>query len=441
MATTNGTTNWDGAETRADLWLSGNSLYGTAPLGGSNGYGTVFSLNTDGTGFTVLHTFSGGADGSVPNKDLVLAGDRLYGITGRGTNLAGYGSIFELDTNGSNFSLVYTFDPSSNGSLGQPNGGLTYDHGTLYGTAFSGGISNAGTIFSLATNGNLNWAYSFNPGTDGQNPLGSLVLTNGTLYGTARNGGTNGLFGTVFSISTNGDNYLVLHTFAGGTNQDGHNPNAGLLLSGNTLYGTTGFGGTNNHGTVFSINTDGSGYTVIHSFAGVGEIAEAGLIQWGDTLYGTTLGNGSSAGGTLFSVSTNGGSFTLLHAFSLADSNDGYTNSDGDAPYGQLLMSGNLLYGTTSLGGAGGNGVVFRQAIIPSVSGFSLAGSNLVLSGVNALAGDTYTLLASTNLALPLNQWSPLATNMLSGGGNFTLTATNAVDGTLGGRFYLLQAR
>ncbi len=276
-----GATNSDGAQPRADLVLSGNTLYGTTPLGGSSGYGTVFSVNTDGTGFTVLHTFTGGSDGSGPNKDLVLSGNTLYGLVGRGTNLVSYGSVFSIATNGSNFNVLYTFGANTDGALGQPNGGLIVSGNTLYGTAYQGGISNAGSIFSLNTNGTLNWVHLFNAATDGENPLGTLVLADSTLYGTARNGGTNGIFGTVFSIITNGDDFTVLHTFAGSPSLDGHNPNAGLLLSGNTLYGTTVFGGANNGGTVFSLSTNGNAYSQLHAFnptAGEGKLPEGTLV-------------------------------------------------------------------------------------------------------------------------------------------------------------------
>ncbi len=429
-----GETNWDGAEPRADLVLAGNTLYGTTPVGGSNGYGTVFSINTDGTDFTALHTFTGGSDGAVPNQYLVLAGNTLYGLAGRGTNLVGYGSLFSVDTNGDNFSTLYTFNTNLDGALGQPNGGLLLCGSTFYGTAYQGGISNAGSIFSVNTNGTFNLLHLFNAETDGENPLGLLVLSGGALYGTTRNGGTNGVVGTVFSFNTNDNNFTVLHTFAGDTNLDGKNPDAGLVLNGDTLYGTTVFGGTNNGGTVFSINTNGSPYAVLHSFnpaAGEGKFPEAGLVLRGNTLYGTTLGNGTSLDGTVFSINTDGSSFTLLYTFS--------DNSDGTQPYGNVTMAGNVLYGTTFEGGLNGAGTVFSLAVLPDISSFSVAQSNLVLNAANGVAGETCSVLASPNLSLPLSQWTPLTTNALSGGGNFTITATNVVNPAAPQQFYALK--
>jgi hypothetical protein len=75
----------------------------------------------------------------------------------------------------------------------------------------------------------------------------------------------------------------------------------------------------------------------------------------------------------------------------------------------------------------------------PGLIGLSLSGANVVASGSNGLAGQTYRLLSSTNLELPLSQWSPLATNIPGGNGNFTLTATNAVNPNIPQTFYVIQ--
>jgi uncharacterized repeat protein (TIGR03803 family) len=439
-------TNLDGYYSRADLVLSGNLLYGTAPLGGTNGYGTIYSINTDGTGFTELHSFTGASDGTIPNADLVLCGNTLYGMVGRGTNLVGYGSIFSMTTNSENFNILYTFTDSANGSIDEPNGGLIMSDGTLYGTMWQGGISNQGTIFSLNTNGTFTLLHQFIQYTDGQNPLGRLVLANGTLYGTARNYGTNGVFGgTAFSISTNGENFTVLHYFRKSTNfitdpnLDGFTPNAGLILNSNTLYGTTAFGGLYGDGTIFTITTNGSAYSVLHSFniaAGEGKIPQGEVVMAGDTLYGTTFGNGSGLGGTIFSVNTDGSSFTILETFPL---NINGTNSVGAQPYDAPVLSGNVLYGTTSIGGPFGGGTIFSQAIVPLISNVNISGTNLTLNAIEGMENESCTVLTSPNLYMPLNLWTPLATNLLTSGGNFTITVTNALSPGTSQGFYTLQ--
>jgi hypothetical protein len=69
----------------------------------------------------------------------------------------------------------------------------------------------------------------------------------------------------------------------------------------------------------------------------------------------------------------------------------------------------------------------------------SLFQSNLVLNGISGVSGRTYYVVASTNLALPYNQWKRVATNVLSADGNFTITATNAVNSNVPQQFYILS--
>ena len=112
-----------------------------------------------------------------------------------------------------------------------------------------------------------------------------------------------------------------------GTNSDGAYPFLGLLLSGNTLYGAAQVGGSSGWGTVFAVNTDGTSFTTLYNFKATsgsqggyginsGGIApNGGLIASGNTLYGTAQGGGTSGWGTVFAVNTNGTGFTTLHNF------------------------------------------------------------------------------------------------------------------------------
>lgn len=74
-----------------------------------------------------------------------------------------------------------------------------------------------------------------------------------------------------------------------------------------------------------------------------------------------------------------------------------------------------------------------------TISSFNLAGSNLVLNAAGGLGGATCTVLTSTNLTQPLNQWEAIASDSLTNTGNFTMTATNAVSVVHGKQFYVLQ--
>ena len=116
-----------------------------------------------------------------------------------------------------------------------------------------------------------------------------------------RQGG--GAAGTVFKINTDGTGYGLLHTFTGTSTGDGANPTADLLLVGSTLYGATPVGGAANLGTLFEVNTDGTGYSVLHSFAGgPGDGANpGGLILAGSSLFGMTGAGGTSNLGTILS--------------------------------------------------------------------------------------------------------------------------------------------
>ncbi len=129
---------------------------------------------------------------------------------------------------------------------------------------------------------------------DGSGPsYGSALAADGsTLYGMASHGGADG-DGVIYSVNADGSDYTILHSFSGG--DGGANPVGSLTLIGSTLYGTTETGGTANVGTVFSMSSGGSDFTVLHSFAGGdgGGFPYAGVTAIGSTLYGTTNGGGA----------------------------------------------------------------------------------------------------------------------------------------------------
>jgi uncharacterized repeat protein (TIGR03803 family) len=250
------------------------------------------------------------------------------------------------------------------GNGANPQSGLVAGGGTLYGTTFSGGTSNAGTIFSLSPSGTLTTLYNFQGATynvasngyfpaDGANPIGNLVLSTNTLYGATAFGGASDN-GSIFSISTNGSNYAVIYSFVGGGN--GADPEAGLALQGNVLYGTTYSGGSSGNGIVFRVNTSGTGFTNIWTFSGGanGANPQAALVISGNTLFGTTY-NGGLGYGTIFEVNVDGTGFNVLHRFNGA--------SDGAYPAAAMILKGATLYGTASaggdFGGMGGDGTVF----------------------------------------------------------------------------------
>jgi uncharacterized repeat protein (TIGR03803 family) len=105
---------------------------------------------------------------------------------------------------------------------------------------------------------------------DGATPEAGLVLVGSTLFGTTSAGGSGGS-GTVFSLGTNGNNFTVLKSFSAltdSTNSDGADPEAALIVSNGVLYGTCQYGGPGGYGTIFRVNTNGTGFTNIYSFTG-----------------------------------------------------------------------------------------------------------------------------------------------------------------------------
>jgi uncharacterized repeat protein (TIGR03803 family) len=350
----------DGSLPYAGLTSSGSVLYGTTAVGGRSGYGTVFKLNTNGTGYAVLKSFAGNdaGDGSSPQAALTLSGSVLYGTTVYGGS-SGEGTVFKVNTNGTGYAVLHNFIYSpADGSL--PYAGLTLSGNVLYGTTAAGGRSGDGTVFKVSTTG-AGYAvlHSFTNFPDGSVPQAGLTLSGSVLYGTTVYGG--GGAGTVFKLNTSGSGYAVLHNFAHPFDNDtsgGNFPYAGLTLSGSVLYGTTAGGGSASLGTVFQINTDGTGYAVLKPFATDGNYPEAGLAVSGSVLYGTTVFGGTSAGGTVFAVGTDGSGFTNLYSFT-AHHPPYFTNSDGVGPFTGVTLAGNTLYGTAFAGGSSNAGTVF----------------------------------------------------------------------------------
>jgi uncharacterized repeat protein (TIGR03803 family) len=375
---TNGT---DGSVPVGGLVLSGSTLYGTASQGGSAGRGSIFSIGTGGSGFKTLYAFTNSGDGSAPKANLLLSGSKLYGTASSGGS-AGSGTVFSINTDGSSFQKLYTFTGGSDGAT--PLGALTISGNSLYGTA-SAGAAGYGSVFSLNTStltfSNL---YSFTNGLDGAYPLGGLVLSGGNLYGAVSAGvnltyqpPTPAGFGAVFSISTNGGNFNSLYAFTGG--RDGYMPASGLILSGSTLYGTAYNGGVDPAvGSVFELNTTAYRLTTLVSFDSDpnydanGQNPEAPLVVSGNELYGTAVSGAANGAGLVFSVLTNGaggidGDLGLNfngYGFSapspaVIDGINVGTNDDGNNPFDGVLLSSNKLYGTADAGGTSGFGTIF----------------------------------------------------------------------------------
>ncbi len=225
--------------------------------------------------------------------------------------------------------------------------------GNFYGTTYNGGTNgNYGTVFQMTTNGVLTSLVSFS-GANGANPSAVLVQgPDGNFYGTTYYGGTNGNYGTVFQVTING----VLTSLVSFNNTNGANPQGALALGANgNFYGTTYNGGTNGAGTVFEVTTNGV-LTSLVSFNNTnGANPQGTLMLGGDgNFYGTTSSGGTNGGdGTVFQI-TSGGVLTSIHSFN---------DTDGSFPYAGLTPGPNgILYGAAVGGGTinGINGTLFQ---------------------------------------------------------------------------------
>src|SRR2546422_2394825 len=110
-----------------------------------------------------------------------------------------------------------------------------------------------GTVFMLQRDGSRYATLKSFVGTDGTTPYTGLAMsTNGTLFGTTYSGGLSN-FGTVFKINKDGGGFQVLHHFTGGS--DSKTPSAALIegIDG-AVYGMTVFGDSATRGTIFKIN-------------------------------------------------------------------------------------------------------------------------------------------------------------------------------------------
>jgi uncharacterized repeat protein (TIGR03803 family) len=358
---------------------SDGNLYGTTYRGGTNDLGTVYRV-TDLAGTpvkTVIHSFTGGADGAYPYASLVEASNgNLYGTTSSG-GVGGAGTVFSITDLAGNptESVVHAFTGGNDGS--NPMTSLIQaSDGKLYGTA-GGGTNGAGTVFAISNLGGTsteNVIYSFAGAPDGNGPSSALVqAADGNLYGTTQSGGSSGYGGTVFVIGNLGGTPTesIIYSFSGGA--DGGYPVSGLIqASDGNLYGTTQYGGSNNVGTVFEIVDPGGTplESVIYSFMGAtdGSYPQASLLQASDgNLYGATAFGGSSSVGTVFEISGLGGIATESVVYSFAG------GTDGAFPYAGLIQaSDGSLYGTAGQSLTSNVGTVFRISGVGGTPAFDV---------------------------------------------------------------------
>lgn len=341
-------------------------LYGTSQLGGEGEDGTVFAINKDGSGYRIIVHFEFHFhDGANPLGRVMAASDGyFYGVTSRG-GAFDVGRLFRINADGTGYKPLLNFDPlrSSHPQFSDATL-LEASDGRLYGTAADGGFDGAGVIFGIDKDGSDYVAvheFLFDD-VDGVTPSGHLIEgLDGKLYGTTQEGGGplfSGL-GTLFRTDKDGSNYEQIHAFLFGVPGEGLVPMAGLVQDATgALFGTTLLGGSGGDGTVFRLNPDGTDYEVIHHFTG-------SSTDGGQPLAALTLGSD----GRLYGTTDAGGTADLGTVFRIDTNGANFTllhsftgnPTDGARPDAVLTDSTDgFLIGTTSLGGTDNVGTLFR---------------------------------------------------------------------------------
>ncbi|MCG7755071.1 MAG: hypothetical protein LZF63_00205 [Nitrosomonas sp.] len=269
-------------------------LYGTTNGGGKNFLGTIFKINKDGSGYSVLYDFSEANIGYHPQGALLVVDDYLYGTTSNCSNSVcrGSGTIFRIKKDGTNFSNLYIFKADRDASSEERKIGSRPEFGLVEGTdGFLYGTSQR-ALFKISKDGSdFEALHFFIDGIRYFYPVGDLVNKNGVFFGVTHSGGASNM-GFIYRINEDGTDFSIIWNFINGGLETPTQPDFGLLLDKNeTLYGVA-------KNLIYRINTDGTNFSVLPATAKRlrGRMVLSGtnsaLIQGSDgSLYGVSYFN------------------------------------------------------------------------------------------------------------------------------------------------------
>jgi uncharacterized repeat protein (TIGR03803 family) len=326
-------------------------LYGTTASGGDSSAGVIFSINSDGSDYQLLYTFKGGTDGNSPTGTLSLGLDtKLYGLT-TGGGISNGGIIFSYDTLAHVYKKLADLGTATGFDIG--GGSLVWYKDRFYGLGTWGGANGNGTLFSYnPTTGVLADVYDLTTATGAQ-PYGRVTVLNGLLYFATHSGGANS--GGVMDVyDPVGGTVTNLFDFP-----SGYGPSSNLTTISDTLYGVSGSGGDPYYraGSAFFFYSgtktfkDLFDYTIFY-----GGVNPTAMAAFHGLLFGmTTNGGANQNGGTIEFINPVSRGQSQMYAWD-------YNNNPaaGGFPFAPPVITNDaLLLGMTANGGIADSGVIF----------------------------------------------------------------------------------
>jgi uncharacterized repeat protein (TIGR03803 family) len=349
---------------------------------------------------TTLFSFTGNTS-LAPTGITIDGSGNLFGETKTG-GTSNQGAIWKLASGGSTLTTLYSFTGRADGR--NPTAITIDTAGDLFGTAL-GGNSNSGTIWELAKGSSqVATLYTFTGGADGASPMGITIDANGNLFGTVQIGAA-GAPGAIWELAKGSSKITTLYSFTGGAT--GGTPSGITIDSNGNLFGSTLSGGVNGAGIIWQLSTGSSTVVPIGVFGGntflTGSVPQAITIDTGGNLFGTAANSGISSVGAVWALFQGTGSITGAYSFT--------GGSDGGTPSGITIDRSGNLFATTQTGGARGAGTIVK------------------LAGVVPLTVTNTTLTASAN-PITLGQTVAFTATVTAPGGSPTTGTVTFMNGS-----------
>jgi hypothetical protein len=332
----------ESGSTPVEIIVSGNWLYGINYQGGKYNEGTIFKIKTDGSDFHKIDFSWGGANPS----SLALSDSILYGTTNHG-DAYNEGDLYKINADFTEENILYFF----RNDFEYPEYNIIVSDSIIYGVAFEG-LGNNGYVFKVNTGGTgFEILREF---VDAGCP--TLIKLGNYLY--MYSFGSNFDCGHICKFKTDGTEYQTLCTFEY-ESEDGANINS-IINLGKSIYGVTRFGGINNGGTFFKIDTTSNNFEKLYDFSieDTSEWREAidpvSIVSSHNIIYGVSAAGGKNGYGAIFRINRDGSGFKNLYYFQ--------DTINGRYPY-EIVMSGDTIFGFTGGCGEYGGGTIFRYNI------------------------------------------------------------------------------